>query len=229
MNTNHYAGIDPHIVSVIERETNKLRGRFGLTEADLADIRQDLHLGVWSGLGKAASNINREAAVNRIVDNLVRDWIRHRQRDCRDWRRVAVSINEPCLNPDDGSLETVADLTDLDAVSRAAAGRPPAWHEHRDGMADAAEALRMLPGKLRAMADALEAADGNLSEVARAMGVTPKKARVMLGELQRATAWLRDTSGGTVESSDFKPRPGRKKIFLKSWGKLPGRMTQEGV
>ena len=36
-------------------------------------VRQDLHLGVWSALRKTAPDINREAAVNRIVENLIRD------------------------------------------------------------------------------------------------------------------------------------------------------------
>ena len=195
MKTNHYAGIDPHVVSVIERATNKLRGRFGTTEADLADIRQDLHLGVWAALEKTAPDINREAAVNRIVDNLIRDMIRHRQRGCRDWRREKVSICAPCDAPDDAfesQYETFEDTEDLVSLSRVAFGMPPSWHERRDEAADVAAVFRGLSGDLRILADALDASEGNLSEAARLLNLPRKKARVMINRLRRILEPLRD-------------------------------------
>ena len=192
MKTNHYAGIDPHIVNVIEREAGKLRGRCGLTAADLADIRQDMHLAVWSALGKLGGEVNREAAVNRIVGNLIKNLIRDRQRECRDWRREAMSMNEACPAEGGELHEDMAQVMDLEGRQHALYGRPPSWHECRGEAADIAEAMANLPGDLRVLAATLEAAEGNLSDVARSLGVTPKRARTMLRDQQRAMEWLRE-------------------------------------
>lgn len=191
MKTNHYAGIDPHIVTVIERETLKLSGRFGIPEADLADIRQDLHLAVWSDLGRLGSTVNRKAAVNRIVGNRIRNLIRDRQRECRDWRKEAFSMNAPVPDEEDGGHDNLADVIDLESGQRKLFAMPPSWHERREESADIAEAMNSLPADLRLLAATLEAAEGNLSEVASSLGLSPKKARIMLGALQRTMEWLR--------------------------------------
>lgn len=195
MKTNHYAGIDPHIVNVIEREAEKLRGRFGFVAADLDDIRQDLHVGVWRALGGLAPEVNREAAVNRIVGNLIRDLIRHRQRSRRDWRKEAVSIDTPCDESGDGGDETLGDTADLEAMRRSAMAMPSAWHERRGEEADLAETLGKLSSDLRDLADALDSADGNLSEVARALGLSRKRSRTLIGRLQRSLDVLRSDCG----------------------------------
>jgi DNA-directed RNA polymerase specialized sigma24 family protein len=195
MKTNNYAGIDPHIVNVIEREAEKLRGRFGLAAADLDDMRQDLHVGVWKALGGLAPDVNREAAVNRIVGNLVRDLIRHRQRSCRDWRSAAVSIDAPCDEADDGGDETLGDVADLEAMRRSAMAMPASWHERRGEKTDFAEVLGGLSSDLRELADMLDSADGNLSGVARALGLSRKQSRTLIGRLQRSLEVLRADSG----------------------------------
>lgn len=201
MKTNHYAGIDPHIVNVIEREAEKLRGRFGLATADLADIRQDLHLAVWSALGKLGGEVNREAAVNRIVGNLIRNMIRDRQRECRDWRRAVVSIHEPHDGTDNGDATPFGDVEDLESRIREASGMPPCWHEHRAEVVDAANTFRSLSGDLRSLADALDAAGGNLSEAARLLNLPRKKARLMFDRLRKILEPLRKELSNPLETN----------------------------
>jgi DNA-directed RNA polymerase specialized sigma24 family protein len=201
MKTNNYAGIDPHVVKVIEREVEKLRGRFGLATADLADIRQDLHLAVWSALGKLGAGVNREAAVNRIVSNLIRNLIRDRQRECRDWRREVVSIHEPQDGTDNGDATPFGDAEDLESRIREASGMPPCWHERRAEAMDAANILRSLSGDLRSLADALDAAGGNLSEAALLLNIPRKKARLMFDRLRKILEPLRMEFSNPLETS----------------------------
>jgi DNA-directed RNA polymerase specialized sigma24 family protein len=190
MKTNSYAGIHPHIVAVIGREVKKIVGRIGITTADIADIEQDLHLAVWSAL-KELRNVAVEAAVNRIVDNKIKDHIRFRQRECRDWRRVAYSLDTGM--PDgEGQDEGVAEVMDLSRALDSCFGRPAPWHERREIATDLEETLVELPGELRDIAEALDGCGGNLCEAARALGISRKKARILLDRLQRAMAWLRD-------------------------------------
>ena len=191
MKTNSYAGIDPHIVAVIARKAHKLIGRYGLTATDVHDIEQDLHLKVWTAPPGLSTTVF-EAAINRIVNHEIIDLIRKRERECRDWRCVAFSIEDHVLGHDqneDDDLESYADLLDEDLLI--GFGYSPSWQSRRWEHADVEEGMACLPDDLRDLAETLEACDGNLSEAARMLGVSRKKARIMLVRLREAMVWLR--------------------------------------
>ena len=190
MKTNNYAGIDPHIVAVIERELKKIVGRYGITAADVPDIEQELHLKVWRVLSEL-KNVAFEAAVCQIVKHAATDMIRGRECQCRDWRRVSVSLNAYALETEDPD-DDIGTAIDLAAELDAAFGRPAPWHQRREMEMDLEESLGRLPRELRDLAETLDVCEGNLSEAARMLGVTRKKARVLLIRLQQAMAWLRD-------------------------------------
>jgi RNA polymerase sigma factor (sigma-70 family) len=184
MKTNNYAGIAPFIVTVIAREANRLIGRYGLTRTDVHDIEQDLHLKVWRSLEELDDALF-EASINRIVRNEVIDMIRKRKRECRDYRRVAFSIEETCSDSSgDDDLEGYADVLDEDLL--VGLGYSPSWQSRRWEHMDVEECLASLPDQLRDLADCLDACGGNLSEAARMMGVSRKKARLLLARLQDA-------------------------------------------
>jgi RNA polymerase sigma factor (sigma-70 family) len=187
---NNYAGIHPFIVAVIARQSRKLIGRYGLTAADVHDIEQDLHLKVWSSLPGLSTTVFA-AAINQIVNHEIIDMIRKRERDCRDWRQVAFSINDVMQDAEDQE-EEFSDVMDLAKAFNAGFGRPASWHERREMAMDLDDALATLPRELRDMAERLDACGGNLSEAARDLGVSRKKARILLASLQQAMAWLRD-------------------------------------
>jgi RNA polymerase sigma-70 factor (ECF subfamily) len=190
MKTNSYADIDPHIVAVIKREASKLIGRYGYTNSDVDDIEQDLHLKVWSSL-KEVDNAIFEAAVHRVVNHEIIDMIRQRQRQCRDWRRIAFSVNATRSGEAFDNLGTERSSI-LDEGLLVALGYSPSWQSRRWEQADVEEGMGRLPGDLRAMAENLEACDGNLSAAARMLGVSRKKARILFARLQKEVAWLRD-------------------------------------
>jgi len=132
-----------------------------------------------------------EAAVHRVVRNAVIDMIRKRERDCRCWRSIVFSIDEPHSGDEfDEDHDEGSDILDEDLLLPF--GYSPSWQSRRWEQADAAEAMARLPGDLRGMAETLEACDGNLSAAARMLGVSRKKARIMCARLQKAMAWLRD-------------------------------------
>lgn len=190
MKTNNYAGLDPHIVAVIARQACKLIGRFGLTAADVHDIEQDLHLKVWSSLPGLSTTVFA-AAINQIVNHEIIDLIRKRERECRDWRNVAFSIDDQIPDAEDED-ECISDVMDLAKSLDAGFGRPISWHERREMAIDLEESLGCLPDELRDLAETLDACGGNLSEAARDLGISRKMARLRLARLQQAMAWLRD-------------------------------------
>lgn len=191
MKNNNYAGIHPHIVTVIARKAHKLIGRYGLTASDVPDIEQDLHRKVWSALPGLSSTVF-EAAINQIVNHEIIDMIRKRERDCRDWRSVAFSMDDHVLGHDqnEDDLQGYSEILDEDLLL--GLGYSPSWQSRRWEQADVAEGMASLPSDLRDLAETLEACDGNLSAAARMMGVSRKKARLLLVRLQNATAWLLD-------------------------------------
>ncbi len=190
MKTNSYAGIDPHIVAVIGREVKKIVGRYGIAAIDVSDIEQDLHLKVWSALSEL-QHVAFEAAICQIVKHAAIDLIRFRQRECRDWRRVAYSLDAGMPDGEDQD-EGVSEVMDLGRALDSCFGRPAPWHERREIATDLEETLVELPGELRDLAEALDGCGGNLCEAARALGISRKKARIVLERLQQAMAWLRD-------------------------------------
>jgi RNA polymerase sigma-70 factor (ECF subfamily) len=190
MKTNNYAGIHPLIVAVIARESRKLVGRHGYTVSDIEDIEQDLFRKVWVSL-PGLSEAVFEAAINQIVKHEIIDMIRKRERECRDWRRVAFSVNDPIEGDgvdDDGDEHSSILEEDVLVVL----GYSPSWQSRRWEQADYSEWMRQLPAELRDLAETLEACDGNLSATARMLGVSRKKARIMYARLRKAMTWLRD-------------------------------------
>jgi DNA-directed RNA polymerase specialized sigma24 family protein len=190
MKTNKYAGIHPLIVAVIARQSRKLVGRYGIVAADVHDIEQDLHRKVWSSLPGLSTTVFA-AAINQIVNHEIIDLIRKRERDCRDWRQVAFSLDDAVPDTEDEN-ECVSDVMDLAKSLDAGFGLPASWHERREMAMDLDDALLSLPRELRDLAETLDACGGNLSEAARDLGISRKMARLRLARLQQAMAWLRD-------------------------------------
>jgi DNA-directed RNA polymerase specialized sigma24 family protein len=193
MKTYTSSGIHPHIVTVITREAHRLVGRYGFTYSDIEDIEHDLFRKVWVSLPGLTATVF-EAAINQIVRNEIIDMIRKRERECRCWRRVAFSIDDHVLGSDiedDSDPQGHSDILDEDLL--VSLGYSPSWQSRRWGQADLEEGIEHLPDDLRDLAETLDACDGNLSAAARMLGVSRKKARIMLARLQDAMAWLRDT------------------------------------
>jgi DNA-directed RNA polymerase specialized sigma24 family protein len=190
MKTYTSSGIHPHIVTVITREASRLVGRYGFTLSDIEDIEHDLFRKVWVSLPGLSTTVF-EAAINRIVRNEIIDMIRKRERECRDWRRIAFSTDDHVAGGDcEDEQESYSDILDEDLL--VGFGYSPSWQSRRWEHSDFEEGMARLPEDLRVLAETIEACDGNLSSAARMLGVSRKKARIMFARLQKAMAWLRE-------------------------------------
>jgi hypothetical protein len=187
---NNYPGIDPRITRIVANKVGNLAGRHGIMLADLADIEQDLHLRVLSAQ-LDPRDLFFERNVRKIVHDAAVDLIRFREWKCRDWHLECLSLDQIATDQD-GHQGSVGQFLDFEDSWLTSFGLPQRWHGRRDREIDLADAFAGLPDELRSLADVLDACDGNLSEAARSLGLTRKKARLMLERLQGALAWLRE-------------------------------------
>ena len=187
---NDYPGIDPRITRIIANEADKWTGRHCITFSDLADIEQDLHIKVDLAQLDPA-DVFFERNVRKIVHDAVVDEVRRREYKCRDWHLECLSLDHSAADCD-GHEGSVGQFLDFEDAWLTAFGLQQTWHNRRDMAADLADAFAGLPDVLRSLADVLDACDGNLSEAARSLGLSRKKARIMLKRLQDSLAWLRE-------------------------------------
>ncbi len=186
---NSYPGIDPRITRIVAQKTDNLAGHHGIMLADLADIEQDLHLRVLSSQ-LDTKDVFFERNVRKIVHDAVVDLIRFREYKCRDWHLECLSLDQSGTDCD-GHEGSVGQFLDLEDGWHTGFGLPQTWHGRREMAADLADAFAGLPDELRSLADVLDACGGNLSEAARSLGLSRKKARILLERLQESLAWLR--------------------------------------
>ena len=187
---NNYPGIDSRITRIVANNVGKLAGCHGIMLADLADIKQDLHIKV--DLAQLdPKDVFFERNVRKIVHDAVVDLIRFREWKCRDWHLECLSLDQSATDCD-GHEGSVGQFLDLEDGWLTGFGLPQTWHGRRDMATDLADAFAGLPDELRALADVLDACEGNLSEAARCLGLSRKKARLMLIRLQESLAWMRD-------------------------------------
>lgn len=182
---NRYDGVDEFITTVIEKETAKLRGRFGIGTDDLDDIHQDLHRQVWKKLSGDFSPDHPQyrAAVRRTIDARIKDLIEHRTAEKRRTDLDNLHLDAP-VTTKEGEELPFAEANDLEHYMEVYGTAAPAWHVRRQDKIDVAAALTSLPHDLRRLADAIEALNGNLSAVERELGITRKKLRCDLEKLR---------------------------------------------
>jgi DNA-directed RNA polymerase specialized sigma24 family protein len=189
---NRYNGIEKFIVTVIEKESQKLKGRFGIGADDLDDITQELHHQVWKKMTGAFAphHPDYKAAVRRTVDAKIKDLI-----ECREAIKRRTNQNnlhlEGVVVGDDEEI-TFGEATDLEHCREFFGDAAPAWHKRRHAPIDMAEALDRLPDDLRRLADAIEKFGDNYSEVQRQLGITRKRMRCDLKKLRKLMRELLD-------------------------------------
>lgn len=182
---NRYDGIDEFIIKVIEKETAKLRRRFGIGADDLEDIHQDLHQQVWKKLSGvfAPGHPKYKAAVRRTVDSKIKDLIEYRTAGKRFAKKDNLHLNA-VADSTVGEIITFMDANDLQSVVEDYMDAVPSWHRRRHSKIDIEAALLALPSDLRRLAEAIEDLDGNLSAVERELRITRKKLRCDLEKLR---------------------------------------------
>ncbi len=187
---NRYEGIDEFITTVIEKETEKLQGRFGIGADDLEDIHQDLHSQVWRKLAGtfAPGHPQYKAAVRRTVDGKIKDLIKSRTAKKRRGDIGRLSLDAPPPEDEESAIP-LGDTQDLEALLEAYGDYEPVWHRRRHDKIDVQAALARLPEDLRRLADTIDVLKGNYSAAEEELGLTRKKFR---GELDRLRALMKE-------------------------------------
>lgn len=133
----------------------KLAGRYGLPADAQEDIEQNLALSVILALPRFDPVRGTEVAfITRVVRNDVRTIIAEQKAGCRDYRRLAGSLQDPIeVDPDGHPIER-GESCDLDTYLRFTRGDPDP-EETADLRLDLDRAAESLPRHLRAMLQVL--------------------------------------------------------------------------
>ena len=184
-----YKGIDDFIITVIEKEVAKLKGRYGIGIDDLEDLEQDLHAQVWKKItGEIGPHHpNYRASVRKTIDSRIKDIIEYRTAERRKDGIKSISIDQPVKKKKTAESEELPlfEILDLELFCEFFGDSVPAWYRHRHRKFDVESALNQLPSELRRLADTIDTLNGNMSAVARELRVTRKKLRCDLGKLQQ--------------------------------------------
>ena len=160
-------------VKHIQLTARRLARLPGFSRSDIPDIEQDLALAAWKALPRFdPSHASIDTFVDRVLGAVVGMLERRRERQKRDHRREAYSIDEMMDAKRAAEAEGGDAVPPLEAeVHDLRLGRDYADEAHRAGLRlDVAQILERLPADLRAVAEMLM--DGqSLVQVARALGI----------------------------------------------------------
>ena len=113
MDTNEIPNISEYTRTLITVKARQLVGHYGYKSCDREDLEQELVLAVLEAQSAwDASRASRNTFDNRIVNRKIATMIRHRRRQCRDYRREEASLDESISDSDGTPVARVATLTD---------------------------------------------------------------------------------------------------------------------
>lgn len=113
MDTNETPRISEYTSTLITVKARQLVGHYGYKCCDREDLEQELVLAVLETQSAwDASRASRNTFENRIVNRKIATMIRHRTRQCRDYRREEASLDESISDRDGTPLARVATLAD---------------------------------------------------------------------------------------------------------------------
>jgi len=154
-------------------KARQLLGKYGFTEADFEDLQQELLLHVLKHLpnfdsGKASIRVFVTTLIDKRIANLVED----QEADCRDWRRVERSLDDPVPDEGEDGEDGMASFGDTISEDQGDARLGVARHSREDRAdlaMDLARALQRLTPRDRQLCELLK--EYTAEETARLAGV----------------------------------------------------------
>lgn len=144
--------LDPDIARHIRCTAASMVGRAGLTPQDREDLEQELTAHLLSRISQySSSRSGLDTFVTRLLDNAAASIIVARQREKRDWRREARSLDEDVEN-EEGELQPLLELLELLELEQGLKGEASAHEVQRERQAlriDLARVMATLPEKER--------------------------------------------------------------------------------
>lgn len=167
---------------LIEAKVQSLSGLTGRWHFDPDDVRQEL----WSDLAKKWPSFNpkrgtEHAFIRSVVYSRVAKLLEYAKAQCRDYRLLAASLDEP-LDDEDGHASSIGALLDLeDLLPLVGEGSPATW-DCRDLRVDLASAMAALSPKEAALCNDLLSL--KISEISELRGIPPASIHDMLRRIQ---------------------------------------------
>jgi len=186
-------GIDHYAAKLIRHKARQLVRKAGYTESDIEDVEQELMLSVLLGMPKY--NPCRGALstfITRIVDRRVKQLLRFRKQEKRDYARVSVSLNKPVGEEDDRAIE-LWETIDWEATAIRTGKLHRKRGEETDLALDVSKVLAGVPDDLRRIAECLKTSK-SIHEAAQKLGVPRTTLYGSIGRLRAIfeDAGLRD-------------------------------------
>jgi RNA polymerase sigma factor (sigma-70 family) len=161
--------LDEHAKWLIRRKTRQIIGTCGFTQADYADLEQDLTLDLLVRLSKFdPSKAGLKTFVARVVDHKIANLTRHRRQQRRDYCREVCSLDDPIEDAEGGSITRGESVSKDEHDLR--------WGKHSRSEIDRIEmrldislAVSELPADLKLIAQHLMTS--SITETARKLGV----------------------------------------------------------
>lgn len=127
----------------------RLKGVYGILDADRPDIEQELRIAVWQARDQFdPARGTWEGFVSRVIRNHARKIIARQRAACRDYRRVVGSLQDPIVSePDDDPVER-GEFLDADGYLRMSR-RQGAWTDRNAPSRDIARVVAELPPDLQ--------------------------------------------------------------------------------
>ncbi|MCK4873631.1 MAG: hypothetical protein KAS72_12990 [Phycisphaerales bacterium] len=168
MNSNDTPEISQYTRTLIAVKGHQLIGHYGFTRCDRDDLMQEFTIAVLEATGAwDETRGSRNTFDNRIVNRKIATLIRHRKRECRDYRRNGASLEEVSRDEDGTPISLGEMLTD-DADRR--------WNDAAsvsdriDLSVDLRRAVSVLKPELQRLCALL--ARGSAADAARALDVS---------------------------------------------------------
>jgi RNA polymerase sigma-70 factor (ECF subfamily) len=156
-------------MNLVRHKAHQLLGRVGFTEADRADLQQELMIELLRKMKYYDPARGKKTTfMERVLKNHVTTIIRTRIAGSRSWHRCLTSLDEP-LSADatDDASTHLDQISYTDLVGREGIGTVE--HEMHPLRIDIARVLDRLPENLRLICERLK--EISVAELAREMGV----------------------------------------------------------
>lgn len=166
---NSYEGIDPYAVKVIQVKSRKIVGVPGFSADDVEDIEQDLAIHLTEQIPNFDHNKSKwETFVNSVLDNKIKDILKHKFADKRSSLQSDCSLNTPFSSLDNDGVEVIETVRNQDLP----------WNRFLDCItdyeacefrADFIEAVRKLPLRLQSLL--IQLTEDNISDISKTTGI----------------------------------------------------------
>jgi len=150
-------------------KAQQLLGKHGFTENDFDDLKQELLMHVIKQMPKFNSGkASVRVFITTVIDKRIANLIAQQEKECRDWRRLERSLDEPVSDDEDDTATFGDTVSEEQADARLGVARH-SREDRADLAMDLARAMQRLTPRDRQLCDLLK--EYTAEEAAKLAGV----------------------------------------------------------